>query len=107
MKPITIGFCADAVPASPKAAAPAALPNNARRPNLKLSIMFAPSPDWHLRSGQQALCQRFGTQNARDSGLFAPLARTACMQSGGNACFLGLGTHFVCNPQHAAAARQF
>jgi len=34
MKPITSDFCADAVPARPNAAAPAALPNRARRPSL-------------------------------------------------------------------------
>src|SRR5260370_28541936 len=43
MKPITSGFCADACPASPNAAAPAALPNRARRPNLNPLTMIAPS----------------------------------------------------------------
>ena len=42
MKPITSGFCADAVPPRPNAAAPAALPNRARRPNLNPLTMIAP-----------------------------------------------------------------
>src|SRR5262245_33010840 len=104
MKPITIGFCADACPLSPNAAAPAALPSNERRPNLNLSIMFAPSPEafggpeTRLGSGQQALCQRF---LARILVGMPGILAAHCMQSGAIACFLGVGTHFVCKRWHA------